>query len=88
VSACVARLKPTPVAVIAFAGGVTMMPGLQIYQALGGALQLARLGPSPEPSAVAGMLGEAGRSGQDAPLGQLAQILVAERRRGPDAGSE
>ena len=43
VSAWIARSTKTPVAVIAYAGAVTMMPGLPIYRALGGALQLARL---------------------------------------------
>ena len=43
VSAWMARSGKTPVAVIAFAGAVTMMPGLQVYRALGGAL---RAGPA------------------------------------------
>jgi uncharacterized membrane protein YjjB (DUF3815 family) len=42
VSGWVTRSGKTPVAVIAFAGVVTMMPGLHIYRALGDALQLAR----------------------------------------------
>jgi uncharacterized membrane protein YjjP (DUF1212 family) len=42
-SAWMARRSRTPVAVIAFAGAVTMIPGSCIYRALGGALQLARL---------------------------------------------
>jgi len=43
ISAWVVRSYRAPFAVIAFAGAVTMMPGLQIYRALGGALGLARL---------------------------------------------
>jgi uncharacterized membrane protein YjjP (DUF1212 family) len=43
VSAWMARSSKTPFAVIAFAGAVTMMPGLQMYAALRGAVQLARL---------------------------------------------
>jgi uncharacterized membrane protein YjjP (DUF1212 family) len=42
VSAWMARYSRTPVAVIAFAGAVTMIPGLSLYRALAGALQLAR----------------------------------------------
>src|SRR5262249_3677745 len=42
VSAWMARSSRTPVAVIAFAGAVTMIPGLSLYRALAGALQLAR----------------------------------------------
>jgi uncharacterized membrane protein YjjP (DUF1212 family) len=59
VSAWMARSKRTPVAVIAFAGVVTMMPGLQMYRALGGALQLARQGDAAELPTVAGTLGNA-----------------------------
>ncbi|MBA4107538.1 MAG: hypothetical protein C0485_17515 [Pirellula sp.] len=43
ISAAISRSSRTPVAVIAFAGAVTMMPGLQMYAALRGALQFARL---------------------------------------------
>jgi uncharacterized membrane protein YjjB (DUF3815 family) len=42
ISAWMARSSRTPVAVIAFAGAVTMIPGLSLYRALGGALQVAR----------------------------------------------
>src|SRR5262249_13676251 len=38
-----ARSGKVPFAVIAFAGAVTMMPGLHMYRALGGAIRLARL---------------------------------------------
>jgi uncharacterized membrane protein YjjB (DUF3815 family) len=43
VSAYIARWTKTPVAIIAYAGAVTMMPGLSIYRALGGLFQMARL---------------------------------------------
>jgi uncharacterized membrane protein YjjB (DUF3815 family) len=43
VAAYIARTTRSPFAVVAFAGAVTMMPGVQIYRALGGALKLARL---------------------------------------------
>jgi uncharacterized membrane protein YjjP (DUF1212 family) len=59
VSAWIARSNRTPVAVIAFAGAVTMMPGLQIYRALAGALQLARQKNATDLSTVAGTLGDA-----------------------------
>jgi uncharacterized membrane protein YjjP (DUF1212 family) len=45
ISAWMTRTNKTPVAVIAFAGAVTMIPGLSLYRALAGALRLAR---SPE----------------------------------------
>jgi uncharacterized membrane protein YjjB (DUF3815 family) len=57
-----ARSARTPVAVIAFAGAVTMMPGLHMYSALGGALQLARLTDETDPAAVAGTLGNASQA--------------------------
>jgi uncharacterized membrane protein YjjP (DUF1212 family) len=62
VSAWIARSSRTPLAVIAFAGAVTMMPGLQIYRALAGALQLARLKNATELPAIAGTLGDAGQA--------------------------
>jgi uncharacterized membrane protein YjjB (DUF3815 family) len=43
VSMWLARSNKAPVAVIAFAGAVTMIPGLQMYAALRGVVQLARL---------------------------------------------
>lgn len=46
-SAAMARHVRTPVAIVAFAGAVTMMPGTYMYQALGGLLRLARLDPDP-----------------------------------------
>jgi uncharacterized membrane protein YjjP (DUF1212 family) len=42
-AAWMGRVSRTPVAVIAFAGAVTMLPGLNLYRALAGALRLARL---------------------------------------------
>src|SRR5262249_47603375 len=54
ISAWMARASKTPVAVIAFAGAVTMIPGLQLYRALSGARQLARLGEMTDPATVAG----------------------------------
>jgi uncharacterized membrane protein YjjP (DUF1212 family) len=62
VSGWMARSGKTPVAVIAFAGAVTMMPGLQIYRALGGAVQLARLTNETAPAAMAGTLGNASQA--------------------------
>ena len=41
VSGWLARSARLPVAIVAFAGAVTMMPGLLMYRAFGGALQLA-----------------------------------------------
>ena len=42
VSAWMAQRKNTPVAIMGFAGAVTMMPGTQIYRALAGLIDIAR----------------------------------------------
>jgi uncharacterized membrane protein YjjP (DUF1212 family) len=63
VSAWMARSGRMPVAVISFAGAVTMIPGLHLYRAVAGALQLARLGERTDPGAVAGTLGGALQGG-------------------------
>jgi uncharacterized membrane protein YjjB (DUF3815 family) len=57
VSACIARTYKLPVAVIAFAGAVTMMPGLHIYRALAGAMQLARQAGATDSALVVSTLG-------------------------------
>jgi uncharacterized membrane protein YjjP (DUF1212 family) len=62
VSGWMARKSTTPVAVLAFAGAVTMMPGLHMYRALGGALQLARLTNETDSAALAGTLGNASQA--------------------------
>jgi uncharacterized membrane protein YjjB (DUF3815 family) len=62
VSGWMARSGKTPVAVIAFAGAVTMMPGLHIYRALSGAVQLARLTHEAGPAVVAETLGSASQA--------------------------
>jgi uncharacterized membrane protein YjjP (DUF1212 family) len=62
VSGWMARSGKTPVAVLAFAGAVTMMPGLHMYRALSGALQLARLTNETDPAAMAGTLGNASQA--------------------------
>jgi uncharacterized membrane protein YjjP (DUF1212 family) len=59
IAACMARTSKTPFAVIAFAGAVTMIPGLSLYRALAGALQLARAPELADPGTVAGTLGNA-----------------------------
>jgi uncharacterized membrane protein YjjB (DUF3815 family) len=56
VSAWLSRRKNLPVAVIAFAGAVTMMPGIQIYSALRGAVQLVRLQGEADVSVITGTL--------------------------------
>jgi len=63
VSGWMTRSGKTPVAVIAFAGAVTMMPGLDIYQSLGGAMQLARTTDETAPAVVARTLGNASQAG-------------------------
>jgi uncharacterized membrane protein YjjB (DUF3815 family) len=57
VSAWVVRSYKAPFAVIAFAGAVTMMPGLQIYRAISGILRLARLQDAAAVPSIADTLG-------------------------------
>jgi uncharacterized membrane protein YjjP (DUF1212 family) len=59
ISAWMVRSRKMPVAIIAFAGAVTMIPGLHMYRALSGAVRLARLGDMTDPGTVAGTLGNA-----------------------------
>jgi uncharacterized membrane protein YjjP (DUF1212 family) len=59
VSAWMARSGKAPLAAIAFAGAVTMMPGVHMYRALGGALQMARQAELTDPVVMAGTLGNA-----------------------------
>jgi uncharacterized membrane protein YjjP (DUF1212 family) len=59
VTAWMARTSRTPLAVISFAGAVTLMPGLHIYRALAGALNLARQGSQIDSVIVAATLGNA-----------------------------
>jgi uncharacterized membrane protein YjjP (DUF1212 family) len=62
VAAWIARSYRIPLAVAAFAGAVTMMPGLQIYRALSGSLRIARLNAAADRTLIAGTLGEASQS--------------------------
>ena len=55
----IARSGKVPVAVIAFAGAVTMMPGLHIYRAFAGARQMARLTNNADPLVTGATLGNA-----------------------------
>jgi uncharacterized membrane protein YjjB (DUF3815 family) len=55
----IARSSKMPVAVISFAGAVSMLPGLTLYRALAGALQMARVPQQTTPEVVAGTLGNA-----------------------------
>jgi uncharacterized membrane protein YjjP (DUF1212 family) len=59
VSGAIARWNKVPVAVVAFAGAVTMIPGLSAYRALGGALRLARLPEQADPDLVTATFGYA-----------------------------
>jgi uncharacterized membrane protein YjjP (DUF1212 family) len=63
VAAQIARSAKLPIAVIAFAGAVTMMPGLQLYRALAGARHLARLAQDTDPGLVVRTLGNAFAAG-------------------------
>lgn len=78
VAAWTARSAGTPVAAIAFAGAVTMIPGLSIYRALGGALRLARLPEAADAAALTGAVSQALHGGLV--LGGLALgVIVAAR---------
>lgn len=59
VSAWIACSYKLPIAVISFAGAVTMMPGTQMYRALGGTLQVAQLRGSAELPLIASTLADA-----------------------------
>jgi uncharacterized membrane protein YjjP (DUF1212 family) len=59
ISAWIARSRKLPVAIIAFAGAVTMVPGLSLYRALVGAVQLARLADTADAGTVARTVGNA-----------------------------
>ena len=78
VSGWMARSTKTPVAVLAFAGAVTMIPGLSLYRALGGALQLARQAQQAGPETVAATLGNACQGGLV--VGGLALGLIVGTR--------
>ena len=58
-SAWMARSIKAPVAVIAFAGAVTMMPGLSFYHGLGGALRMARFPDLADAATMAATLAHA-----------------------------
>jgi uncharacterized membrane protein YjjP (DUF1212 family) len=74
-SAGMARFSKTPVAVIGFAGAVTMIPGLSLYHALGGALQLARSTDTLNPKMVTDTLGNALKGGLVVAMLALGLIL-------------
>ena len=59
ISAWIAWSHKLPVAVIAFAGAVTMIPGLSLYRALVGGVQLARQADAADPAKLAATLGNA-----------------------------
>jgi uncharacterized membrane protein YjjP (DUF1212 family) len=77
-SGLIAWRHRTPVAVIAFAGAVTMIPGLSLYRALGGALRLARLADRTDAATVTATLGNALQAGLV--IGGLALGLVVGAR--------
>ena len=97
-SAGMARSRRTPVAVIAFSGAVTMIPGLSLYRALAGALELARLRAEADPGLAARVLGHASHGtllvvalALGLTLGARAVLVLAgerDRRGPPRAGPE
>jgi uncharacterized membrane protein YjjP (DUF1212 family) len=62
VAALIARSQKLPFAVVAFAGAVAMMPGIQIYRTLGGILRLARWKESAEQPMITSFLGNASQA--------------------------
>jgi uncharacterized membrane protein YjjP (DUF1212 family) len=78
VSALIARSYRVPFAVIAFAGAVTMMPGLQMYRALGGFLLMAHQTAETERPPVAVMLANASQA--TLVIGALAFGLIVAAR--------
>jgi uncharacterized membrane protein YjjP (DUF1212 family) len=78
VAAFIARSYKNPFAVIAFAGAVTMMPGLQMYRALGGMLQIAQHKSDVELPTIAGALGDASQA--SLVVGSLALGLIVAAR--------
>jgi uncharacterized membrane protein YjjP (DUF1212 family) len=84
VSGWMARSSRIPFAVIAFAGAVTMMPGLHMYRALVGTLQLARMTNETDPAAMAGTLGHASQACLEVSGLVLGLLLGARLVRGSD----
>jgi uncharacterized membrane protein YjjB (DUF3815 family) len=78
VAAMIVRKYKNPFAVIAFAGAVTMMPGLQMYRALGGALQIAHYKSKIEIPTMAGAIGDVVQA--SLVVGALALGLVVAAR--------
>jgi uncharacterized membrane protein YjjP (DUF1212 family) len=94
VAAWIIRSNKMPIAVIAFAGAVTMIPGLQIYRSLGGALQLARLRNEADLPTVAGTFGNGfqaclvvGALALGLIVGTRTLLLLARERDAPTASS-
>jgi len=78
VSSLIVRAYKIPFAVIAFAGAVTMMPGLQMYRSLSGVLQLAQPNAEAKQAVVASTLGNAAQA--SLVIGALALgLIIAER---------
>jgi uncharacterized membrane protein YjjP (DUF1212 family) len=89
-AAWMARASKTPVAVLSFAGAVTMIPGLSLYRALAGALHLARRPDAADPEIVAGTIANALQGGLVVSalalgliLGARAVLLLAGEGRPP-----
>jgi uncharacterized membrane protein YjjB (DUF3815 family) len=78
ISAWIVRSYKAPFAVIAFAGAVTMMPGLQIYRALSGTLRLARLQEGIALPSITGTLGYAFQAGLVV-VALAAGLIIASR---------
>lgn len=62
IAAWIARAYWLPIAVVSFAGAVTMMPGIQIYRALGGMRQIAHLRAGTDYTILVSTLGDAFQS--------------------------
>ena len=78
VASLIVRAYKVPFAVIAFAGAVTMMPGVQMYRALSGVLQLAQPNIEAKQAVIASTLGNAAQA--SLVIGALALGLVLADR--------
>jgi uncharacterized membrane protein YjjB (DUF3815 family) len=77
VSAYIARTYRPPIAVVSFAGAVTMMPGIQMYRALGGVRHLALLRDTADLATLSGTIGDALQSALVVAALALGLILAA-----------
>lgn len=89
ISSWLARSGRFPVAVIAFSGAVTMMPGLAMFRALGGCLQISRSMDGASPAEIALTIGhflQASLVVGGLALGLVCGLRIVPVRRSAGAG--